>query len=104
MRQRRGSGGNPVASDAFCARPTFPLTDQSLMPAVGGRPSSTAPSPHRPPPWGFVRWGGWCSGSLSLGCSGGEGRGGEGHAHAGEMRMDFQRCFELIGEEVSRAC
>lgn len=68
-----------------------------------GGPAAPLPH-HQPPPWGFVRWGGWCSGSLSLGCSGGEGRGDEGHARAGEMRMDFQRCFELIGEEVSRAC
>ena len=36
---------NPVASDAFCARPTFTLTDQSLMLEVGGRPSSTAAPP-----------------------------------------------------------
>lgn len=47
---------NHMASDVFCSRPTFPLTDQSLPPAVGGRPSST-PTPNRPPPWGFVRLG-----------------------------------------------
>ena len=42
-------------------------------------------------------------GACPWGALGGAGRGGEGHARAGEVRMDFQGRFELIGEEVSRA-
>lgn len=48
---------NPMASDVFYARPTFPLADQSLMPAVGGRPSSTAPPPPPTSTLGFCEVG-----------------------------------------------
>lgn len=68
------------------------------------RKAQQHPHPQPPSTLGFCEVGvDGARGACPWGALGEAGRGGEGHARAGEMRMDFQGRFELIGEEVSSA-
>lgn len=67
----------------------FSSADWEPDAAVGGRPSSTGFSTTTNLHLGVCEVGWMVCGESVPGVPGGEGRGGKGHAHAGEMRDGF---------------